>query len=67
MMDGIKLKACPKCGGATYRSSDRYGEFRSCFQCGHLMSEGSPPPEPPGHRAWHAKGKRSGRLEHDGV
>ena len=60
MMDSIKLKTCPKCGGATYRSSDRYGEFRSCFQCGHLMAEGPTLRESPAQRSWHTKGKREG-------
>ena len=61
MMQEIRVQSCPRCGGAMYRSSDRYGEFRSCMNCGHLLAEGAPPPEPPEpgmkvSTAWRKKG-----------
>ena len=27
MMEEIRVQSCPKCDGAMYRSSDRYGDF----------------------------------------
>lgn len=56
-MDAIKVRCCPRCGGAMYLSSDRYGEFLSCLNCGHLLSEGRPGPSStkPEPTAWHSR------------
>ncbi len=32
-------KACPRCKGDMYKSSDSYGAFMSCYQCGHEVPE----------------------------
>lgn len=32
----IYLKSCQKCGGDVYRSSDMYGDFLDCLQCGNM-------------------------------
>jgi hypothetical protein len=31
----LTLKKCPKCGGNIYLSSDYYGRYEQCLQCGH--------------------------------
>jgi len=28
-------KQCPRCGGNIYSSSDYYGRFEQCLQCGY--------------------------------
>lgn len=35
----ILLKECPRCEGDMEESSDRYGPYRQCLQCGHLIDE----------------------------
>ena len=30
----LYLKHCPRCNGDLYRSSDAFGEYTSCLQCG---------------------------------
>lgn len=32
-------KACPRCKGDMYKSSDTYGSFISCYQCGYDMAQ----------------------------
>ena len=63
MMQEIRVQSCPRCDGAMYRSSDRYGEFRSYMNCGHFLAEGAPPPEPgtKNATAWRKKGAAGGR------
>ena len=60
MMEEIRIQSCPKCDGALYRSSDRYGTFRSCMNCGYLKEEGMPPPEPRKKTVWHSYRIRPG-------
>ena len=31
------LKACPRCGGDYHETSDMYGRYHHCIQCGHLQ------------------------------
>lgn len=31
----MMFKACPRCGGDVRESSDMYGRYVSCVQCGH--------------------------------
>lgn len=31
----FSFKSCPRCKGDMQRSSDEYGEFLSCCQCGY--------------------------------
>lgn len=31
------LKGCPRCRGDLYETSDRYGRFILCLQCGHYL------------------------------
>ena len=36
----IWLRACPRCGGDLFVTSDAFdlrGLYRSCFQCGHIV------------------------------
>ena len=33
----IQLKACPRCQGDMYQSSDHYGAYMLCAQCGHTQ------------------------------
>lgn len=30
-------KQCPKCGGNIYLSTDYYGRYEQCLQCGYSM------------------------------
>jgi len=32
----MKLKSCPRCGGAVRITSDMYGAFKQCLQCGFV-------------------------------
>ena len=32
----MMFKACPRCGGDLRESSDMYGSYVTCIQCGHL-------------------------------
>ena len=32
----VRLRACPRCSGDMHLRSDHYGEYRECFQCGHV-------------------------------
>ena len=34
------LKKCPRCSGDLYQSSDNYGDFIACLQCGKYLNEG---------------------------
>ena len=34
------LKSCPRCSGDLYRSTDSYGDFIACLQCGKYLTEG---------------------------
>jgi len=29
------FKACPRCGGDVHMTSDMYGRYAECIQCGH--------------------------------
>jgi hypothetical protein len=31
------LKTCPRCRGDMYLENDRYGDYRKCAQCGHIV------------------------------
>jgi hypothetical protein len=33
----VWLKACPKCQGALFLEEDRFGQFKSCVQCGYTL------------------------------
>jgi len=33
------LKCCPRCDGDVYQSTDRYGEYLACLQCGRYLTE----------------------------
>ena len=33
------LKQCPRCHGDFKEESDRFGEYLSCVQCGHIANE----------------------------
>ena len=56
-MEEIRVQTCPKCTGAMYRASDRYGSYLSCMNCGHLIADFPPPPPPGTKTAWRAKVK----------
>ena len=32
------LKSCPRCHGDLHESSDIYGSYIDCFQCGHFLT-----------------------------
>jgi len=32
----MMLKSCPRCSGDLRESSDMYGSYVTCMQCGHL-------------------------------
>ena len=32
------LKNCPRCRGDLYETSDIYGVYIDCFQCGHYLT-----------------------------
>ena len=32
------IKSCPKCHGDLNESTDIYGNYISCFQCGHYLT-----------------------------
>ena len=32
------LKSCPQCRGDLYETSDIYGIYIDCFQCGHYLT-----------------------------
>ena len=32
------LKSCPRCHGDLHESSDEYGGYIACFQCGHYLA-----------------------------
>lgn len=31
----MMFKACPRCGGDVHMTSDMYGRYAECIQCGH--------------------------------
>ena len=31
----MMFKACPRCGGDVHLTSDMYGHYAECIQCGH--------------------------------
>ena len=31
----MMFKACPRCGGDVHMTSDMYGRYAQCIQCGH--------------------------------
>ncbi len=33
------LKGCPTCGGDLYTTSDMYGTYVNCLQCGRTLTE----------------------------
>ena len=33
------FKACPKCRGDLYESTDIYGPYISCMQCSHYLTD----------------------------
>ena len=33
------LRSCPRCAGDIYGTSDSYGEYFACLQCGHCLNE----------------------------
>jgi hypothetical protein len=32
----LTRKQCPKCRGNIYRSTDYYGQYEQCLQCGYI-------------------------------
>lgn len=36
MKEHLKLKSCPRCRGDLHFSSDMYGDFVECLQCGYM-------------------------------
>ena len=39
----MMLKACPRCSGDLLESSDMYGRYVQCIQCGHVADLPSEP------------------------
>ncbi|MEK9659093.1 MAG: hypothetical protein VW450_04025 [Chloroflexota bacterium] len=33
----MQFRACPRCGGDLHESSDLYGRYNQCVQCGHTV------------------------------
>jgi hypothetical protein len=33
----VYFKACPRCSGDMHGSSDMYGSYKECLQCGHVV------------------------------
>ncbi len=33
----LQLKSCPRCRGDVHTSSDIYGEYKECLQCGYMV------------------------------
>ena len=36
----VKLRACPRCGGALALQEDIYGRYWDCMACGHHIETG---------------------------
>lgn len=34
----LRMKECPRCKGDMHSDQDRYGEYRSCIQCGYVLN-----------------------------
>lgn len=32
----LLLKSCPRCGGDLHETTDLYGRYHQCIQCGHM-------------------------------
>ena len=33
----LYFKACPRCHGDLHVTSDMYGSYKQCLQCGHMI------------------------------
>ena len=39
----LLFKACPRCQGDMHETSDMYGRYNHCIQCGHIVDLPSEP------------------------
>ena len=44
----IYFKSCPRCGGDMHLTSDYYGKYQACLQCGNMVDLDEDPVDLPG-------------------